>query len=56
MVKALERGLSLSDFEHLTVGFIVGYIATYNNLYDETEEEKADRAEREATQSDYDAF
>ncbi len=54
MVRALERGLTLSDFENLTVGMIVGYLTTYNNL-NLSEEEKQDEV-RMATQADYDAF
>lgn len=50
MVRAFERGLSLSAFNELTVGMIIGYIVTYNQA--NTEENK----EREATQEDFDAF
>ena len=54
MVRALERGLTLSDFNEMTVGMIVGYITTYNNLNikEESEEEQV----REATQEDFDKF
>jgi hypothetical protein len=51
-VRALERGLSLSDFEHLTVGMIIDYIITFNNLCEGSEEE----TERIAGQADFDAF
>lgn len=54
MVRALERGLTLSDFENLTVGMIVDYLTTYNNL-NLSEEEKQDEV-RMATQADFDAF
>lgn len=53
MVRALERGLTLRDFEDLTVGMIIDYIITYNNLnVNEDEEDEV----REATQADFDAF
>ena len=54
MVRAIERGLSLIDFENMTVGMILDYIITYNNLNikEESEEEQV----REATQEDFDAF
>lgn len=54
MVRALERGLVLSDFREMTVGMIIDYITTYNNL-NLNEEEKEDEI-RMATQADYDAF
>jgi len=53
MVRALERGLTLSDFEIMTVGMIVGYITTYNNL--NLSDGKEDEV-RQATQADFDAF
>lgn len=53
MVRAIERGLSLYDFNEMTVGFIVGYITTYNNL---NSSENDDEEIREATQADYDAW
>lgn len=54
MVRALERGLALSDFQEMTVGMIIDYITTYNNL-NLSEEEKQDEV-RMATQEDFDAF
>lgn len=52
MVRAIERGLSLSDFQEMTVGMIVGYITTYNDLNSNDEEEIV----IEATQNDFDSF
>ena len=54
MVRALERGLTLRDFEDLTFGMILGFITTYNN-------ERLDSDEREdtvrmASQADYDRW
>lgn len=31
MLRAIERGLTLSDFNDLTLGMILGFITTYNN-------------------------
>lgn len=52
-MRALERGLSISDFNEMTPGMIIGYITTYNDF--NSSEEKEEEA-REATQSDYDNF
>ena len=54
MLRALERGLTLRDFEKLTVGMIIGFITTYNNER-LTDDEKEDSV-RVATQADFDAF
>ena len=54
MLRALERGLTLTDFEDLTLGMIIGFITTYNNL-NLSDEEKEDEV-KEATQADFDAF
>lgn len=50
MLRAIERGLSLNDFNELTVGMILGYITTYNN------ENNQENNIRMANQNDYDAF
>ena len=52
MLRALERGLSLSDFDYMTVGMIIDFIVTYNNDRIEDQEEKS----RQATQDDFDRF
>lgn len=54
MLRALERGLTLRDFEDLTLGMILGFIVTYNNeqLADDEKEESV----RKATQEDFDRF
>jgi len=54
MLRAIERGLTLRDFEDLTLGMILDYIITYNNdrLADD---EKGDNI-RMATQADFDRF
>ena len=54
MVRAFERGLSLADFEIMTIGMIIDYVITYNNLQEVTDDEE--ETFREAGQSDYDAF
>jgi len=54
MIRALERGLSLRDFEDMTPGMIVDYIITYNN--DRLDQEDMEDEYRPATQADYDRF
>jgi hypothetical protein len=54
IVRAIERGLSLDAFENMTVGMIIGYITTYNDLY-RNDEEKEEEV-RMAGQSDFDSF
>ena len=54
MLRALERGLTLRDFEHLTLGMIIGFITTYNNEHLD-DNEKEDTV-RQATQADFDRF
>lgn len=53
MVGAIKRGLTLKDFEVMTIGMIMDYIITYNNIHHQDDEEEAIR---EATQADFDAF
>lgn len=52
MVRALERGLTVQDFETMTIGMIMDYIITYNNLNDEENNDNI----AEATQADFDNF
>lgn len=54
MLRAIERGLSLRDFEELTVGMILDLIITFNNenLKDEDMEDEV----RIANQSDFDRW
>jgi len=54
MLRAIEKGLSLSDFEKLTFGMITGFITTYSNEH-LTDEERGE-AVRQATQADFDQF
>ena len=54
MLRAIERGLCLSDFEIMTPGMIIGYIITFNNEH-LSDDEKEDDV-RMATQSDFDRF
>ena len=54
MLRALERGITLRDFEHLTLGMIIGFITAYNNEHlDDNEKEDTVRT---ATQADFDRF
>jgi len=55
MLRAIERGLTLRDFEHLTLGMILGYVVTYNNEKLDVDDEKEDDV-RLATQADFDRF
>lgn len=54
MLRSIEKGLSLRDWEIMTPGMIVDYIITYNN--DRLDQEEMDDEYRPATQSDYDRF
>jgi len=51
MLRAIERGLCLHDFEILTVGMILGYIIEYNNEH--LEEDEREDTVRIATQVDF---
>lgn len=53
MVGAIERGITLSDFENMTVGMIMDYVITFNNLNSKDEEKETIR---DATQADFDAW
>ena len=61
---ALDRGLTLSDFKMMTVGGIIDYIITYNNLHFSSEDSKNlgsskdsnNAVIRRATQEDWDQF
>lgn len=52
MVRAIERGLSLSDFTEMTFGMLVDYIITFNNLNSDGKINK----EKVADQQDFDSF
>lgn len=54
MLRAIERGLCLNDFENMTVGMIIGYIVEYNNEHLEDEDKKDEVMQ--ATQVDYNRF
>lgn len=49
MLRAVQSGLVLADFEHLTAGMILDYIITASN--DSIEDDA-----RTAAQDDYDRF
>ena len=55
MLRALERGLTLRDFEDLTLGMILDFIITYNNEKLDSKDEGEDEV-RIATQADFDRF
>jgi len=50
IVRALERGITLSDFDNLTIGMIMDILITFNN--ENYSEDETDI--RDAGQSDYD--
>lgn len=54
ILRALERGLSLRDFEWMTPGMIIDFIITYNN--DRLDEDELEDDVRQATQADYNRF
>lgn len=57
MTGAIARGLTLKDFENLTIGQLVDYAVTYNEMYNlENKEEKEQDTVRLATQADMDRF
>ena len=57
MAAALQRGLSLSDFEDMDIGGIVDYVVTYNNAYFTDEDNSnTNKSVRKATQKDFDNF
>lgn len=54
MLRALERGLTLRDFDVLTPGMIIDYIVTYNNEH--LSDDEREDAVRLANQKDFDRF
>jgi len=54
MLRALERGLTLRDFEDLTFGMILGFITTYNNEH--LDDDEREDTVRMASQADYDRW
>ena len=55
MSGAISRGLTLRDFEDLSLGQIVDYCKTYNDTNKEKDEKKENKT-RKAGQSDFDRF
>ena len=56
MLGALERGLSLRDFEDLTPGMLLDYVITYNNERLSDADGDTRETVRQATQVDFDRF
>ncbi|ERT57758.1 hypothetical protein [Peptoniphilus sp. BV3C26] len=52
MAGAISRGLTLKDFDNMTIGQIVDYCKTYNDLNKEPEEKDT----KIASQKDFDKF
>ena len=53
MTGAIARGLSLSDLDNMTVGDVVDYCITYNEIMNPDEEKVKIR---QATQKDWDSL
>lgn len=54
MIRAIERGLALSDFNEMTPGMIIGYVVAFNN--ERLEDDERNDAVIEANQADFDRF
>lgn len=54
MTGAITRGLTLRDFDSMTIGQIVDYCKTYNDLNKAPEEK--DKETKIASQKDFDRF
>ena len=54
MTGAITRGLNLRDFDSMTIGQIVDYCKTYNDLNKSPEEKEKET--RKASQKDFDRF
>lgn len=54
MTGAITRGLTLRDFDNMTIGQIVDYCKTYNDLNKLPEEKEKET--RTASQKDFDRF
>jgi hypothetical protein len=51
MHRAIERGLSVADFENMSLGMVIDYLITCQN-----EEQKTRTDSRQATEADIDSF
>jgi len=56
MLRSIERGLTLRDFEILTVGAIIDYIVAYNDESMPGSGQAEPVRVRPASQQDYDRF
>lgn len=56
MTGAISRGILLKDFEDMTVGQIVDYCKTYNEMNKPKDEKESESTTRKAAQSDFDRF
>lgn len=54
MTGAITRGLTLKDFDSMTIGQIVDYCKTYNDLNKSADER--DKETKIASQRDFDKF
>lgn len=56
MTGAISRGLNLNDFNKMTIGQIVDYCKTYNNLNKSEDDKENNDKTRQAKQIDFDRF
>lgn len=54
MLRAIERGLPLSEFENMTFGMITDFVVSYNN--DHLKEEEKESGVVMARQADFDRY
>ena len=55
LLRAIERGLTISEFEEMTFGMVMDYVITFNNEH-LSDEEKEDSTVSMATQADFDRY
>lgn len=58
LLAATQAGLTVADFEHMSIGMVFGYIIEYANAVEEAREgsDNGDEEVRQATAEDYIAF
>lgn len=52
---AIMRGLTISDFEKMTLGQVIDYVITYNNIHDKEDDDNEEKIIN-ADQSMFDSF
>ncbi len=54
--RLIERGISISDMDEMTLGMALDYLVTCNNEDYEADRKRKNGTTRQATQADIDAF